>query len=410
MFQNNKPGEKKILYIVLSVFLAIVLWFYVVTQQDPDIDLDFNGISVDYQGEDDVLKAKDLMISSGQKATIHLKLLGKRNVLLNLDKDQIQVTVDVSEIEAAGQYSLPFKVTFLSTSGITVEDQSRDKIDITVSQLLNKSVPVMGSFNGSVAEGFLAEAFVFYPDMINISGLAEEIDQVSHALVTLTGTDVSQTIEKDAAYQLIDYNDNVIETNTIKFEQPTVHVTLPIVTTAEIPLTVEFQSGGGATEDNIAYTVSPETILVSGEPDDLQSLKSIILGNIDLARVMASGTYTFPIPLSSGLTNQSGINEAVVSLTVTGLASKILVASNIEVINVPEGYEAVAVTPSLPITVRGTEDDLTMIFDYNIRIVADLSDIKEATGNYTLPAKVYLDGYGGAGIVGEYKVVVSISK
>jgi hypothetical protein len=51
-----------------------------------------------------------------------------------------------------------------------------------------------------------------------------------------------------------------------------------------------------------------------------------------------------------------------------------------------------------------------MIFDYNIRIVADLSDIKEATGNYTLPAKVYLDGYGGAGIVGEYKVVVSISK
>jgi YbbR domain-containing protein len=410
MFQNNKPGERRIMYIVLSIFLAVTLWFYVVTELNPDIDLDYTGIPVVFQGENNILNAKDLMISSGKNATVNLKLRGKRNVLLNLKNSQIQVTADVSQIASPGDYTLPFKVTFPTATGITVAHQSRDTINITVSKMAIKTVPVVGIFNGSVAEGFLAEDFLFYPDTIEVSGIVEQIDQVSHALVTLAGTKVSKTIEEDAPYELIDYNGNVLESDGIKADLPAVHVKLPIVTTADIPLTVEFLDGGGATVDNVTYTISPKSILVSGEPEELSSLKTIVLGTIDLSEVFNAESYTFTIPLSNGLVNQSGIHEAVVSVSIHGLASKTLVASNIEVINVPDGYQAVPVTQSLPVTVRGSEEAIAMVYEYNIRIVADLSEIREATGNYTLPAKVYLDGYGGAGIVGEYKVVVSISK
>ena len=59
--------------------------------------------------------------------------------------------------------------------------------------------------------------------------------------------------------------------------------------------------------------------------------------------------------------------------------------------------------------VRGRAEDLDLIDASQIRVVADLSSIT-STGTFPVPARVYLDAGGAAGVLGSYTVVVNVSR
>ena len=72
------------------------------------------------------------------------------------------------------------------------------------------------------------------------------------------------------------------------------------------------------------------------------------------------------------------------------------------------------VTQVLPVEVRGSEALMAELAAEHLRVVADLSGINEAAGQYTVPVRIYLDSAGNAGEIGvvgtDYRVVVSLSK
>ena len=122
-------------------------------------------------------------------------------------------------------------------------------------------------------------------------------------------------------------------------------------------------------------------------------------------------TLTFPINLSDSLTNESGISEATVTLTITGLSMQEFEVDNIELINIPEGYSADLVTQSRVVLVRGTQEELDQLFQSQIQIVADLSQLSSTgVGRQTVPATVNVTGGGSAGAVGRYSVVVNLTR
>ena len=193
-----------------------------------------------------------------------------------------------------------------------------------------------------------------------------------------------------------------------------VQTRLPITQLKEVKLSVDLIPGGGiSSEDFDKYVeckITPESIIVSGEEDVLEPLQEISLGDIDLAKILGSNTMTFPIPLDAELTNVSGISEATVRLTVKGLTTATLEVDNIEFVNKPAGYRAEKVTTSRQIQIRGTEEAVTSVTPSQIRIVADLENVVTATGTQTVPVKVYLGSRSDVGVVGEYNIVVSISR
>ena len=45
----------------------------------------------------------------------------------------------------------------------------------------------------------------------------------------------------------------------------------------------------------------------------------------------------------------------------------------------------------------------------NVRIVADMTEFTQP-GTYQVPVEVYLDGFSGAGVIGDYTVAVTLSR
>ena len=133
------------------------------------------------------------------------------------------------------------------------------------------------------------------------------------------------------------------------------------------------------------------------------------LGSIDLSKITGTKVISRPINLQSQLENVSGITSANVTVTVSGLKTRTLQVENITLKNESSAYDVTVETKICTVVIRGKEEDLELIDPSQIRIVVDMGEIT-TVGTYSVPAKVSLDTSDSVGVVGEYSVVVSISR
>lgn len=413
----KKLTDSKWFYVAVSLLLAFILWVYVGKEANPITTDKINDIPVEFSGLEK-LEERGLMLSDGSEQSVTFFVRARRDVISNLLQGESSITVDVSNITEAGEYSLSVmgqKINFprsVSSDSLELLYTSPERIEFTVSRWVQKEIEVQAEFTGSVVDGYQVGDFSLAPQTVTISGPEELVNQVDYARVTVSQTDLSETYSKDTPYTLVGFNGEVIAAEGIETDPETVLVTLPVVKLKEVPLTVELVPSGGVTDTDtqVDVTIEPETITVSGSEEDLEGLKEVKLGSIELYKIFGTDTFQKTIQLSPELTNVSGITEATVTVTIKDLAVRTLEVSDIDLINVPDGYTADTVTKTLSVQIRGTQEAVDSVIPSQLRIVADLSDVTMATGNQTVPVKVYLDGSSEVGVVGDYKIVVSISR
>lgn len=412
----NKLKNSNLFFAVLSLLAAVILWLYVDLVNQPDIEQDINNIPVVFEGEE-TLEENGLMILHNGQETVDLTIRARRAVLYNLNRSNIVITVKVDTINSTGSKSLGYTINYPNTvtsSDVSVIDRSVYSVEVEVARLTSKRIPIQGEFAGSLAEGYQAGAFSFDPRQIVVSGEESLVESIDHAHVVLSEHNLSAAYTGELPYVLVDKNGAAVDTRNLKCDVERVNVTFPVVILKEIPLTVDFTPGGGITEEmiqqNVTWFLTPPQITVSGEKAVLDPLKEIIVGTVDLSRVVSSGTYTFDIPLYSALTNVSGETQVTVNVVVNmaGLTTATMEATEIELTNVPEGCTAEPVTNAIQVLLRGREESLPLVMEHNLRAVADLSSVTASAGRYTVPVAIYVDGFSDVGAVGEYRMTVSI--
>jgi len=412
---GKKIRDSKWLYMVLSLLLAVILWMYVMTDLNPEDTKTLYNVPVVFTGLD-TLEERGLTISEGANQTVTLSLQATRSVLQQLNNENVSVAINVSNKDTGVQTEVNYTPTYprsVSNDPITIRSRSPSVIQYAISKWVTREIEVRGSFTGSVAEGFQKGELSISPSTITVSGQEDVVNQIDYAQVVLSQTELSETYTGELPFALVGFNGEAVSAEGLELSSQTVMVTLPVVQLKEVKLTVEVVPGGGATQDDAEITISPESIMVSGGEDDLESLTEISLGQIELQKIFGTDQITFKIPLDESLTNVSGVSEATVTVSISGLATRTIEVDNIQVIE-PDGYHAELVTTSRLVMIRGSQDAVDQVIPSQIRIVADLSEMGEesiATGTQTVPVKVYLDGTGDVGVVGtDYNVTVTITR
>lgn len=410
--EKTKPN--KWLHIMMSVLIAVILWMYVGKVLNPERSTSLRNIPVTFVGED-ILEGRGLMISSGGDQTVTLNISGRQDALAMLSPKTVSVTVDVSNIEQTGQYTLAYHESFnmpstISSSSLLVTDRHPLNLEFTVSKLAVRTIPVKGIITGSVADGYQAGEFSFSPATVEIRGEESVVNQIEFAQVSLAQNDMYEIYSGELPFTLINYDGSSLKSDAVETSAELIRTTLPIVQLKQVELAVNIIPGGGATDMDITYEIEPGTIMVAGAAEDLEGVEKIYLGNIELAKVLSSGTIRFPINLSPELTNVSGMSEAAVDININGLTTRTIEVNNISFINQPAGYTPQKVTQSRQVQIRGTAEAVAAVTSDQLRIVADLSQALAPTGTQTIPVKVYLDGGEHVGVVGDYNIVVSITK
>ena len=261
---------------------------------------------------------------------------------------------------------------------------------------------------GEIAEGYIymEDKLEIQPSVLTVRGREEDVDEVDAALVLVDLSGASTTVQKEFDYQLVDRDENAIETESLLISDKRVEVTAPVYVTKELDLTVKWKEAPGSRLEDVAWRLEPSTINVAGEAISLENKLDIVLAEVDLSTLLSDTEVELPINLPSGCVNLSGYTTTTLSISFNSdLATRTFTVTNISAIGVGEGLSFSRVTQSVDVMLRGPAEILEQVTEDDIRIVVNLED-KVASGTYSVTATVLVDGIGSdkVGAAGTYSV------
>lgn len=399
----------RILYLALSLLLAIAFWLYVDDWLGSTTTKELTGIPVEFIGAEDTLPSRGLMLTEGEDTTMDVKLSGPRTVISGLDKNDLIIQVNLTNVTAVGTFSYPWTWDVViagnlrDKSGISLEKASLSTVTFQVSPLYSKQVPVSVNVNGEVADGhiYMAERLAADPSVLTLSGKEEDVDQVESARIAVDLTDANATLQREFAYELLDADGNVVENDKIRVSDRRVLVTAPVYIVKDLALKVKFKESPGSKEENIRWDLEYDTITVAGEPASLENVSEILLDEIDLSKVLSDdGLEPLEIGIPAGCVNLSGFTTTKISIRFRGLDTRTFTATNITAVNISEGQIFSKMTNSVDVMLRGPASELDQVTPEDIRIVVDLAEFY-SNGTFSSPAIVLVDGHDQVGAVGE---------
>lgn len=409
----NRFRDAKWFYVVLSILLAVILWYYVRLEQDPQSSSWFYNVPVVQTGTN-VLNQQNLTVAGLSHETVDLRVEAPASVLssLNRSRKDITVTLDVSKCQQ-GENQVTYKANWpvsVSSESIALVRQSPSSITVTVDKLSTQTFDIDFQLMGKVAAGYQAGTAAINPEVVRVSGPVDQVSQISKVVAILVDEELDEQFAGDLPLTLLDGAGNVLTDLEVTLDVESVYVVLPVVVVKEIPLTVNFVLGGGVNEESdYSYKIEPSSITVSGVKEDMEDLTEISLGSIDLSKIVGSNTVIKDIILDSSLENVTGVTSANVTVTINDLDTRTIEVENIRLSNQPEGYRVYAITQVKPVLLRGDAAALWQIDPSQLRIVADMSNY-QSEGTYPVPVRVYLDADSSVGVIGEYSIVVSVEK
>ena len=404
--------KSKFYSILLSVTVAFGMWLYVVSYVTTDFDDTIYNIPVVMEGES-VLNEKGLMITSTSTSTISLHVAGKRSDISKLDNGNITVKVNLSNIQEPGEHIkiTPSSIAYpngVPQSAVTVLSQSPIYVD--VEERRNKEVPVEILWEGSRSEGFLYDTentVLDYP-AITVNGPASVADLIKKAVIEVDLTNRTESISESYRYTLVDEAGEPVDAEQITVNVEEVSLETRIQRIKEIRLVAEVIYGGGTSTQTASVTVEPSVIRVSGSSAVLDELgDTLTLTTVDLGTIEKAADLSYAINLPEGVTNQTGITEADVSIRFSGLASKEFVVEDIKAVNVPEGMEAEIINANLTVKVRGSAVVIGRMEKENVSATVDLINAVTGTSTYKA-AIVFGEGFEELGAMGTYSVSVTV--
>lgn len=408
--------KSKLLYVLLSVIIAFGLWTYVVTNVSVEDTTTIHNVPVVFQNEG-ALAGRRLMLTEGTSQTVSLTITGTRSEILKLSNNNVSVMVDLSRIYDAGRQSVEYSVNYPADVATSSFDYTADKprITLTVEEQISKSVDVVHSYTGQVADGYMVDFETVFIDnrKVTVTGPASVVNKITQAKFTIDLAGLTGPLEQDYEYTLCDAEGNVVEVSNVDFvrtDLEKIHVSMSIQRYKEIALTLKVNDGGGATQETSSIVLDTETILVSGTDEVLEKLETLEIGEIHLGELKTDTMLVFPVTMPDGVTNRTGVEMVSVKVSFPTLVTKTFTISNIQPVNVPENAEAVVVTKQVSVTIRGPKSVIQQMQASNITVTADFSDMGIGATVTKQPTISISANYPGVGILDNGQVTVMLQE
>lgn len=411
----KKIFNSNIFWMIVSLIAAVVLWVYVSSIESDQYTRTLRGVPVEFVGES-ILRDKGLVITDLNSNTVTVELTGPRRTIASLASDDVSAQINVSNLTQSAIASMQFSVKYpdgMDSSNISVTRKIPETLTFRVSKLITRTIPVKGSFDGSVAEGFTSEEASFEPSTITVSGAESDLEKIAYAWVSFgENEEISSTFSVESGFVLVDENKEPVDSNNVDCSTEIILAKLPILKVADIPLDVDIIYGAGATEHNTKISIDPKSVKFAGDSNLIDGLSKITLATIDLSSFENIYEESFPIVYDNSLTNIDGTDHAKVSIKINGLSTESFKVSNLSAINATEGYDVKVISKNIEVTLRGTAENLAKIKNEHIRAVVDLKDYDYTIGSALVTPVIYVDDLDGhsVGAVATDKVQVEIVK
>ncbi|HHU68739.1 MAG TPA: hypothetical protein GXZ31_00365 [Thermoanaerobacterales bacterium] len=376
---------------IISVLVAIVLWIYVIGEQNPFIEQPFRDIPIQFNNLDSVNYA---LVEDQSSFKVNVKVRGRRSHISNLSKEAIKAEVNMKG-RMEGENLLTVSVTL--PDNIELVSVNPPEIMVTLEPVVEKQIPVTVDINGSPAEGFAVMDPVLKPKEVILKGPKSIIDTVKFAFISIDVSNKSEDIKGNFPLHITD--ERKAESKNITYRPETIEATIPIVNKADVEIEPRIIGNPAAGYAISGITVTPDIVSVTGDENILNNLQKIDTEIIDISGAYSNQQREVKIILPNGVKLVAGERD-IVSVFVKIEAKEqhtLNITRQVDLINLREGYEAYSEPIDISVSFMGLKQDVKAVDSSDIKIYADLRGLQAGTHevelNVSVPGNVTLVDY-----------------
>ncbi|HYF75104.1 MAG TPA: CdaR family protein [Candidatus Nitrosocosmicus sp.] len=371
---NDKFLNKDITIRVLSVMLALLLWFYVITEQNPEITKD---VTIPVRLINAVFLEKNSMVLANDpnnfKLTLRLK--GKKDILDKLNETTIEATADLEGHRVKGENYLKININGIPED-VNILAKSPESLKVVLEHKVSVQKGVQINIMGNPSHGLAAMTPMIVPNDVVITGSESSINKINSVRVDVDIASVNSEVKKILPVRVLDENGKDIQ--NIIIEPSNVEVSIPIENTnrAAIEMDLAGQPAAGYVVSSIS--VFPEEILVTGKQQALQGINSLKTEKIDITEGTADISREVKLVLPEGIELVNANEKISIFVNIEKITTTEITAGSIEYVNLPEGLELDSIQGGMKVSLRGAESLLTDASS-TIKFYVDLKHANEGT-------------------------------
>lgn len=373
----NDLLDKKITVIILSAVLAIMLWLYVITEQNPvinkDLSLPIRLINTD------TLLVNDLVLLDDESFNVSIRLRGNKNYLDSMNRTTVSAFVDLKEIRSKGLVELPIDITGIPL-GVDIFWVSSNRLSLNIDNIISEMLPVTLKITGSTLNGTAAMTPFTNPSEIMVKGAESIIETINKAEVSIDITNLDKTVSEKAEVVLSDEQNNTIEGLDINPKQ--VDVVVPIENTRSVAVEADYRVVPADGYVLTGVEINPKTVNIVGKKEVLDSITKITTQRIEFLDVKNSVEQKTFLILPEGVEIVNKNGGIAFSASVEKLIEKEIETNRVGVKNLSENFELEMIPIYLKAIIKGTES-IVNSWDIDNAFYIDLLDLEE--GTYNMP-------------------------
>lgn len=265
IFRHNLPAK------ILALLGAVILWFFVMNDQNPSVNSTFTVPVYTINGPDGYtvkLKPRDVTV----------KVKAPRASFTAAKPEDFKAYVDLEE---AVEGTNNLRVRTVVPQGFEVVDISDETIEVTMEALIEKQLSVNVQITGNTGAHSALEKIVPEKENIKVTGPRSNVARVSHVVGYLNLANNTADFTMKVKLNPVDMDGNIVDGVTLSFKE--MDVTAKILSGVDKKIVSIKPVYSGVPEQNymVAMTsAQPDRVEITGKTEVLEKLSEILTDTI----------------------------------------------------------------------------------------------------------------------------------
>ncbi len=319
--------------LLISIILALLLWTWVTTQQDPTVPRLMRNIPL----QEPELPEPLLLVGALETVTVELE--GPRSVVQELNETDLAPRLDLSQVDGPGDYTVPVEV--MTPDAVRTQRITPRQIPILVDETAARSFHVEPTYAPIDETSRRIDAIEPSVSEVTVSGPKRFVDQVARVVLPVEITnEASDFLQSTVAVAENAAGEAITE---VQIQPNAIEVSVDVEARGrEVPVLIQTAGDPAQGYEVSDRAANPPTVVLDGPPEIVDEIVSV-----SSAPVLIEGA-TAPVNQSVGLTElppevtvvdpANGMVVVVIQVRPRGV-TQTLPEQAVVVINLPAGYE-----------------------------------------------------------------------
>lgn len=395
-----------IIWKIIALILAVILWIIAVNIEDPIETRQFLSVRVGFENMD-ILNRLGLVLLNQEdieRNLVTVRLQANRRLLTQIDSTDLTAYVDLSSTifvyaDLVGErISAPMnlKLPDLAAAGVINHNIVPANLTLLLDRVDTREFPVSVVKTGELTAGYISMTPIAEPHIVNITGPRTVLDSIMNVRANIDLTDADSDYYANVALTVFNEN-NIDITYRFSVEPAEALIFVPVNRHAQVPVIRPVLTGtlpSGHVITNIS--IEPEYIDIVGRREDIAGFGGIYLDPIDISGMTATTVVQQDVRDSLRATPLSVQNSRPheVDITITIEREEVLEiavpAQNVEIIGELALGLAIEFPDSLILRVVGVRRLIDGLDADLIRASVNITDLEIGVNN--LPVNIVLPG------------------